>query len=307
MIRLDFAIVGAPKAGTSSLYTWLNAHPQIQGSEPKETFFFMDDSHPLTARNRARGEVTVREVGLEGYERFFPDPTNGRLRFEATTHHFYQETALMYFKAMTPPPLIVFVLRRPSDRIRSSFQFTQENLGMISRELTFDAYVDYLLDGKHSNLDQYYLNPSSLHIAKCELELSRYVEWLERWETAVGNERLEIVLFEELKRSPRAVTGRLASRLGVDEAFWDGYDFNARNRSIWVRYQGLHRLARHWVRFLPVGTVKSALKRLYFRVQSRTATNIDTTSRGIARLDSYFAPWNRKMAKRFGLDLKAWR
>ena len=36
-------IAGAPKCGTSSLYFWLSAHPEVKASMVKETFFFADD------------------------------------------------------------------------------------------------------------------------------------------------------------------------------------------------------------------------------------------------------------------------
>ena len=36
-------IAGAPKCGTSSLYFWLSAHPEVKASMVKETFFFADE------------------------------------------------------------------------------------------------------------------------------------------------------------------------------------------------------------------------------------------------------------------------
>lgn len=36
----SFMIVGAQKAGTSSLHYYLNQHPQLKGTKPKELHFF---------------------------------------------------------------------------------------------------------------------------------------------------------------------------------------------------------------------------------------------------------------------------
>ena len=33
---------GAPKSGTSSVFKWLDDHPDVIGSSPKETDFFAD-------------------------------------------------------------------------------------------------------------------------------------------------------------------------------------------------------------------------------------------------------------------------
>ena len=41
-MRVDFFIVGAPKAGTTSLYHYLNEHPQVELSLQKEPDYFSD-------------------------------------------------------------------------------------------------------------------------------------------------------------------------------------------------------------------------------------------------------------------------
>ena len=43
-MKVDFFIVGAPKAGTTSLYYYLNEHPEIEMSTQKETDFFSDSA-----------------------------------------------------------------------------------------------------------------------------------------------------------------------------------------------------------------------------------------------------------------------
>ena len=44
MKKVDFFIVGAPKAGTTSLYHYLNEHLEIEMSSQKEPDFFSDKS-----------------------------------------------------------------------------------------------------------------------------------------------------------------------------------------------------------------------------------------------------------------------
>ena len=58
-------IGGAPKCGTSSLYFWLAAHPEVYGSPKKETFFFADKV------NRFNASANVHEHDLDHYEAFF--------------------------------------------------------------------------------------------------------------------------------------------------------------------------------------------------------------------------------------------
>jgi hypothetical protein len=48
--RPDFFIVGAFKAGTTALYEYLRAHPQIFMSVPKEPMYFGQDLTPRYTR-----------------------------------------------------------------------------------------------------------------------------------------------------------------------------------------------------------------------------------------------------------------
>ena len=54
-------IAGAPKCGTSSLYFWLSAHPEVKASMVKETFFFADEV------NRFNKNANIIEHSLADY------------------------------------------------------------------------------------------------------------------------------------------------------------------------------------------------------------------------------------------------
>lgn len=301
---LDFMLIGWPRSGTSSLFNWLNAHPNLQGSTPKELFFFMDLEHPLCGIHGS----AVEADGLGGYQRFFPEEAEGRLRFEATTHTFYQRLALRWATDAINLSLVGAVLRRPADRIRSSFLFTQENLGAIHRELTFATYVEWLLAGEIERARPYYRSASSYWIAARELELSRYVEWLDKWQKAVGSDRLEVMLFDGLKVEPRQIVGRIAERLKIDVGFYEDYDFTTRNQTVTIRNQRLHLLARIVGSRLPASLIKRSMKDAYYGLQLNSAPSgvQSDDQNALQRLDEYFQPWNRALAERFKLDLSVW-
>ena len=62
----NLVVGGAPKCGTSTFFRWLSSHPDVCGSEPKETFFLMDRDSPLLNR-----DCNVHEHGLQSYGSFF--------------------------------------------------------------------------------------------------------------------------------------------------------------------------------------------------------------------------------------------
>jgi hypothetical protein len=299
---IDFVLAGFPKGGTSSIFSWLDAHPQLQGSVPKEPFFLMDDAHPLAGQ---QGALLSRD-GWKAYETFFPEPAKGRLRFEATTHYFYQETARKHLASLDPQPLVIFVLREPAQRLLSSFRYTRDNLGNCDRRLSFDQYVDCLLSGELRGLDRYYRAASSCWIAKRELEFGRYVEWLDWWLEVLDPRNLEVVLFEEVTRNPAREMARLARRLGIDETFYADFEFGKKNATYRVAHQGLHRFVRRLALRIPPALRPEGLKRRYIAWQGRGVRE-EAYESGLAHLRQYFLPWIRRLADNYDLDVeRAW-
>ena len=58
-MKVDFFIVGAPKAGTTSLYHYLNEHPQVEMSLQKEPDYFSDKA--IQRKTGARGLRSILE------------------------------------------------------------------------------------------------------------------------------------------------------------------------------------------------------------------------------------------------------
>src|SRR5919197_1788422 len=60
----DFLILGAQKAGTTALYSYLRRHPQITGPVFKEISFF--DRHYARGERWYRAHLPIRRGGLAG-------------------------------------------------------------------------------------------------------------------------------------------------------------------------------------------------------------------------------------------------
>ena len=56
----DFLVIGATKAGTTSLDFYLSLHPDIHMARPKEPRFFIDDAEPIG--RWSRGEEWYRSL-----------------------------------------------------------------------------------------------------------------------------------------------------------------------------------------------------------------------------------------------------
>ncbi len=300
----NLVIAGAPKCGTSSLFRWLADHPETCGSDVKETFYLMDEGHPLL-----RKDSNFHRHGLEGYRAHFG--RNGsrgcRVHFEATTHYLYQRTALEVLSALPGPPQIVFVLRKPSERVYSSFQYSKNNLANVRRDLSFARFVDEVRRDPSSPLIDEYAGESA-YVLRNDIRYSRYVEYLPAWAARFGRGRVHVLLFEELKRGARAFMQDLARRIGIAPAFYDSYDFPVRNETINIKHTSLHRRVRRLDGLVPRGPLRGLMKSVYLKAQSAPQGSEKTFEdrRALTELEREFRPYNQRLAEGLGLDLSSW-
>ena len=106
----DFIIVGGMKCGTSSLFKYLDQHPQLFGSSHKEVRFFSRDDF------YARGE--------SWYRAHFPrlsDMPKGSLAFESTPDYLFFPQAPSRIATVLPDARIIILLRNPTERAISHY------------------------------------------------------------------------------------------------------------------------------------------------------------------------------------------
>lgn len=103
----DFIIIGAMKAGTSSLYSYLAQHPGIKPSLVKEIHYF----------NRY-----YQERSLAWYRSFFPLRDGGTwLTGEATPAYLHYPRTAERIHALVPQVRLIVLLRNPVDRAISHY------------------------------------------------------------------------------------------------------------------------------------------------------------------------------------------
>jgi hypothetical protein len=106
----NFLVIGAMKAGTTSLYHYLRAHPQIEMAGVKELDFFVEEM------NWSRG--------WEWYRRQFARSGEADAVGEASTNYAKYPRHLGVperISSALPKIRLVYVVREPVDRIRSHY------------------------------------------------------------------------------------------------------------------------------------------------------------------------------------------
>jgi hypothetical protein len=292
----NLVIAGAPKCGTSSLHRWLSAHPDSMGSSEKETYFLSDPGTHMF-----RPEASILD-GLAGYIRYF-DADHGQnpvAVLESTPSYIYSTTALRFLPALPSRPRVVFVLREPSAQIHSIFRYFQSNWNWIPPDLTFREFVDRALAGKE-------LSYRGNELAQNALRYARFVDFLRRWRDALGEDRMRVYLFENLRTDPLALVKDIAAFARLNPAFFDDFAFPAYNQTVAVRSQSVQNLNIAIRSLLPKGAVYDAARALYRRINiTPPATKSELDVITLADLKLSFQEHNRQLSREFGLDLSSW-
>ena len=295
-LQPSLVIAGAPRCGTTSLFRWLADHPQIGSSSVKETFFLMDDG--VTVKNRGR----YLQQGLDGYAAFFQhlDPLPAQL-MEATPGYLYQQTALRVFAEELTETKLLFVLRRPADRLLSTYRYFATNWAELDRdEVDFFRYVEWTKRGddrlKHSSFLQH------------GFDHGFYAKWLQPWFDRCGAERIRVLVFESWRQDRVQGMRELADWLKVDANFYDDYGYPKENEAYAVRRAGLQKINRHVREWIPEGGLRRLLKRLYRKTNTRAGreSTSDRDLETLRQLDADYAADAGRLRDQFGLDVAPW-
>ena len=227
----NLLIVGAPKAGTGSLFAYLAQHPDVCPSSRKEIKFFSPDG----PQGRSRS--------LEWYERFFAHRTEEPFALEATPSYCYMGPVVLEAIASTlEQPRCVLILREPVDRLWSAYTF-QRSLGHLPTGMdAFEPYVQACVDSRASH-------PRVIDEGPFKgLSIGMYGDYVPGWDAAFGHD-LRLVFFDDLVRDPHAVVRGICSWLELDEEPVDRFALEARNVTVHPRSMTLARgaaSARTW-------------------------------------------------------------
>ncbi|MFN8186634.1 MAG: sulfotransferase domain-containing protein [Gaiellales bacterium] len=205
----DFLVIGAARAGSTSLFAILTAHPQVLPPSHKELHFF-DRNYPR---------------GLAHYRRMFPLESHRRLvtrrlgrpvlTGEATTYYLFHPAVPERVARELPDVRLVAILRDPVDRAYSHYQLSVRNgHEPLSFEDALDA-EDGRLAGEEERLaaDPAYRSPA--HAFNSYVSRGLYLPQLERWHRHVARERLLVLRSEDLFERPTDAVEEVTSFLDL--------------------------------------------------------------------------------------------
>ncbi len=107
-----FIVIGAQKAGTTSLWSYLDNHPEVFVSQNKEPKFFVPERSP--------------SQDLAWYESLFADAGEAKARGECSTDYTVFPVyggVPARIAALLPEVRLVYLMRHPIERMRSAYAY----------------------------------------------------------------------------------------------------------------------------------------------------------------------------------------
>lgn len=283
----DLFVVGAMKAGTTSLHRWLDAHPAVFMSRMKEPHFFAQ------VASVAPGTVVREEAA---YLALFADAGAATVLGESSTSYLWDERAAQRIAARVPDARIVAVLRDPVER----------------------AWSHYLMDVRYGHQSLSFLDAliEDREVAPrrwgpgCHLyiDLGMYARQLRRYFDAFGRERVLILEFDDLRVRTPALLGDVARFLGIDA---DGFAAGAeRAHNPYLAPRGaLTRLVarNHRLRVAAQRRLPRPVRALAARLLFRAAPKPEPPADAVAWLRELYEPELRELDALLGRRMESLR
>jgi hypothetical protein len=206
----DFVIIGAAKAGTTSLYGWLSEHPFVAPASTKEVHYF--------DYNHYRGEDWYRAHFPLALDRDAFAEVHGRpfITGEASPPYIAHCWAPERLARLLPHAKLLVNVRDPVDRAYSQFQMSRrEGEEPLESFAQATAVEDERLDPERARMRA---DPSynSWPIGCWSYLLrSRYAESLERWFELFGRDQFHFVALEDLSARPGETLDAVHEFLGL--------------------------------------------------------------------------------------------
>jgi Sulfotransferase domain len=216
MKKPNLFIVGAPRCGTTTLWSFLREQPEIFMSAEKELYFFDSD---LWARD---GWAPTVEQYLANFSSAADDQ---KVVGEATPSYLRSQRASAQIKSFSPEARIIIMLRNPLD-----VMYSLHAQGLrYGTEPIKDFEVALRTDRKR-------VGRESLGY----WDFTDFPDQVKRYFNLFGRERVHIVIFDDLKHDSASACEATLRFLGVNPDF--ASTPAVRNANLEARIPGLQRI-----------------------------------------------------------------
>lgn len=188
MTQPTFLLCGAAKSGTTTLWEFLRAHPQVWLPEIKEVNYFVSDTW-----------YSRQAKGWAWYQSLFEARPGVTAYGEASVNYLTRPEAAGLIRQALPAVQLLFILRSPADRLYSHY--------------TYDRQLGYDLP----DFETLYHQRPPYWDEICSS--SRYELHLPRFAALFPSSQIHVFLFDDLKNDPPGLIRSLYQSIDVDPDF----------------------------------------------------------------------------------------
>ncbi len=191
--KVNLLIIGTQKAGTTSLFYYLNQHPDIYFSEVKEVIYFSNDEH------YKRGE--------KYYHSFFPKLKGQKVIASSYVHMLPNPKCPQRVKEYNPEMKFIVMLRDPMKRATSAYNYAIKNNWENQNNSLVDAFnkePERLAAGSPNYDLTYFYN-------------GLYFKHLTHWFEFFPKENFLLLKDSDLRTNPKQILSRIFDFLAIDK------------------------------------------------------------------------------------------
>lgn len=285
MKKPDFFLVGAPRCGTTALYTYLKQHPEIFMSPIKEPQFFAE----FLGDHR-------RICNWSDYLNCFAGADLEKRIGEASVAYLAAPNSAKDIKAFSPEARIIIMLRNPVDVLNSLYHLRR--FSNLEDEPSFESALAADQHGRRSYEMTY-------------RERVKFSEQVKRFIDVFGRDKVHIIIFDDFKSDTAFVYQNTLEFLEVRADRRTSFPVvnanpRARSKVLWNAVRHPPQLLRSIVRPLTSQYARAQLGRFLMRLNVVYEKRPPIAPDLKARLNTELVPEVEKLSAITGRDLSAW-
>jgi hypothetical protein len=297
MRKVDFFIVGAPKCGTTAMYSYLKSHPDVFFPERKEPHYFGSD---LEFHDQPR-------ITFDEYTALFSDAGLNQKLGDASVFYLMSQRAAEEVKTYNPNAKIIVMLRNPVDVLHS---FHSQRLFNGTEDI--EIFADAIEAEKDRREGRRLPARIGLLQGLFYRDLVKFADQVERYLGAFGRSRVQVILYEDFVADLPGCYRALCSFLEIDATRQP--NFSPVNSNKVVRFPALRAMLKDTPSALSLAgriilpsahlrrSLRKKLKGINMVTKPRSPIDPETRSRLLCDL----APSIDELGGIIDRDLRAW-
>ena len=238
----NFLVIGAAKAGTTSLYYYLRQHPQIYlNPVVKETGFFASEGDPLDFQGPGDCDRRLPINNFEDYLNVFEGVKDEIAIGEVCTDYIYHPLAPQRIYHYIPDVKLIVIFRDPAERAYSQFQGNSRDGYEPCKD-----FAQALKEEKSRIANNWHLRWHYRQRGYYSTQIKRYYELFDQ-------QQIKIYLYEDYFKNPVDFTQQIFRFIGVDDTFIPEMSVKLNVSPKIPKNQQLHKYLTDLKKMLPVG------------------------------------------------------